>query len=288
MLSPAIPPRPVAVGIPCYNEALALPSVLAEWREHLPDADLVVFDNDSTDDSAAIALQAGATVVRVPDRGKGHVVRRLLQHLADRPAIVMIDGDGTYPASAVGPLLGAVLSGRADMSVGARRPVDDPGAMSPVRGLGNVLINTAFRVLIGRGTDDLLSGYRVFSPRFAREVRLRSTGFEIETELASEAVARRLPTFESPVPYRRRIEGTQSKLNAARDGLRILNTIIRQSVRLRPERPAGLAASLAAVASAIAGRPHLAYAAGAVCLVAAVAVVLRSTFPPTVRATPDS
>ncbi len=167
-------------------------------------------------------------------------MRAAFDLLVNRVAVVLVDGDGTYPAHAVSPLLAAVLDGRADMAVGARRPVAEAGAMTPVRGLGNLLIRGAFRVLIGRGAGDLLSGYRVFSRSFLRAVTLRSEGFEIETELNSEAVARHLRVFESPVPYRPRIAGTTSKLRAVRDGLRILRTILRQSVRLRPWRLASL------------------------------------------------
>jgi hypothetical protein len=161
----------------------------------------------------------------------------------------MIDGDGTYPASAVAPLLDAIRSGSADMSVGVRRPVKVAGsaAMSPVRGLGNWLIRVAFGLLIGRGHEDLLSGYRVFSGPFLKSFRPRSSGFEIETELACTAVARRLRVVTVEVPYHPRIAGTQSKLRAVRDGLRILRTIVEQSVRLRPWRPIILIAVMIAI-----------------------------------------
>src|SRR5262249_30212897 len=149
----------------------------------------------------------------------------IFAELADRDAVVMIDGDGTYPSEAAGLLLGPVLDGVADMTVGARRPVAEAGAMSPVRGLGNILIRAAFRALIGPGTGDLLSVCRVFGRGSLGTVTLRSTGFEIETELASEAVARNLRVLEFDVPYRPRIAGTASKLKAFRDGRRILATI---------------------------------------------------------------
>jgi glycosyltransferase involved in cell wall biosynthesis len=251
------PPGPpddegVALAIPCYNEAAALPAVLAEWRGRLPRAEIVVFDNNSTDGTAEIARREGVAVVLVPEQGKGHVVRAILARLADRRAVILIDGDGTYPASAVGPLLGAVLHGGADMAVGARKPVAEPGAMSPVRALGNLVIGLAFRLLIGPATNDLLSGYRVFSPRFCRLVRPRSAGFEIETELASEAVALGLPTAEFPVPYLPRIAGTASKLRAFRDGLRILRMILAQSARHRPWRLFGPPAVLLLLAGIIA------------------------------------
>jgi hypothetical protein len=134
------------------------------------------------------------------------------------------------------------------MAVGARKPVDGANAMAPVRLLGNLLIGGAFRLLIGPGTSDLLSGYRVFGPRFLREVTLRSQGFEIETELASEAVGRRMRVLELPVPYHPRIAGTASKLRAFRDGRLILSAIIAQSFRLRPWRPILLMLALAVAA----------------------------------------
>lgn len=236
MSSHAPSPR-IAVAIPCYNEAAAIARVIADWRAALPEADVYVFDNNSTDDTGAIALAAGARVVPVPEQGKGHAVRAIFQTLGGLSAVVLVDGDGTYPAEAIGTLLPPVLEGWADMAVGARRPVAGEGAMTPIRRLGNLLIPSAFRLLIGRGTGDLLSGYRVFGPQFLNSVRLRSHGFEIETELATEAVARRLRVVEFPVDYHPRIAGTASKLQPVRDGVRILRMIVIQSLRLRPWRP---------------------------------------------------
>jgi glycosyltransferase involved in cell wall biosynthesis len=245
--SPDVPARRVAVAIPCFNEAAAIPAVIAQWRAALPAAEIVVFDNNSTDQTGALARSLGVRVVDVPEQGKGNAVRAIFAALADRDAVILVDGDGTYPADEVGPLLTPILADAADMTVGARRPVAEAGAMTPVRGFGNVLIRAAFRLLIGRGPGDLLSGYRVFNTRFLETVALRSTGFEIETELASEAVARRMRTIEVPVSYHPRIEGTTSKLNAFRDGSRILWTIFAQSLRLRPWRPLLLLAVAAAV-----------------------------------------
>ena len=247
----------MAVAIPCYNEAAAIGAVVDEWRLALPAAEVVVLDNNSTDGSAAIAAEHGARVVAVAEQGKGFVVRRIFAELGDRDAVVMIDGDGTYPASAVGPLLAGVLERGAAMAVGLRRPVEATGAMPPVRKVGNLLIGTAFRVLIGRGTGDLLSGYRVFSRRFMNEVRLRSEGFEIETELAGAAAGRGLSVVEEPVPYRPRIAGTESKLRAFRDGLRILRTILRLGLRLRPWRLLLIGAASFGVAAAAVGWPWL-------------------------------
>jgi glycosyltransferase involved in cell wall biosynthesis len=242
----ATPPR-VAVAIPCYNEAAAVATVVAQWRAAVPDAELVVFDNNSTDGTGDLARGLGVRVVEVPEQGKGHAVRAIFEALRDRDAVVLVDGDGTYPAEHVAGLLAPVLAGQADMAVGARRPVAEAGAMTPVRGLGNVLIRGAFRLLIGPGPGDLLSGYRVFGPRYLRAVTPRSHGFEIESELAAEAVAGRFRTVEVAVPYRPRIAGTASKLRAFRDGRRILAMIVARSLRLRPWRPLGLIAVVAAV-----------------------------------------
>ena len=231
----------IAVAIPCFNEAPAIALVIASWREALPLAEIVVFDNNSTDGTGAVALASGARVVTVPEQGKGHAVRAIFRDLRDRSAVILVDGDGTYPASEASKLLAPVLDGSADMTIGARQPVAELGAMSPVRGLGNVLIRAAFRVLIGRGPGDLLSGYRVFSRRFLNEITPRSSGFEIETEIAGAAVAKGMRTLEIPVPYYPRIAGTASKLRAFRDGRRILWTILVLSARLRPMRLALIA-----------------------------------------------
>lgn len=226
----------IAVAIPCFNEEAAIRTVIDQFRQALPDAEIVVFDNNSTDGTAAAARDAGVRVESVPEQGKGHVVRAAFALLKDRGVVLLVDGDGTYPAEAAPLLLAPVLSGTADMVVGARQPEPGAGAMSPVRGLGNVLIRSVFRLLIGRASGDLLSGYRAFSPRFIESVPLCSEGFEIETELAIEAVTRKLATLEVSVPYRPRIAGTESKLRAFRDGRRILKTILLHGLRHNPAR----------------------------------------------------
>jgi hypothetical protein len=276
----------IAVAIPCFNEAAAIATVLTQWRAALPEAEVVVFNNNSTDGTGPIATGMGVRVEQVPAQGKGHAVRTIFERLRDYRAVVLVDGDGTYPAEMIHSLLAPVLAGRADMTVGARKPVQEAGAMSPVRGLGNVLIRCAFRVLIGRGPGDLLSGYRVFSRTFLATVTLRSTGFEIETELAAEAVAGGLRVVEVPVPYRPRIAGSVSKLRAFRDGRRILVTIVKQSVRLCPWRPlAMVAGSLGACAVALRS-PAVASTAAAAALASIISIPLqrRSMTPKAVSA----
>jgi len=226
----------IAVAIPCFNEAPAIRTVITQFRAALPGAEIVVFDNNSTDGSAEAAQAEGVRVEPVPDQGKGHAVRAAFALLRDRDVVVLVDGDGTYPAEAAPLLVAPILDRTADMVVGARQPEPGAKAMSPVRGLGNLIIRAAFRLLIGPGTGDLLSGYRAFSQKYLHTAQLRSEGFEIETELAIEAATRKLRTLEVSVPYRPRIAGTVSKLRAFRDGRRILKTIMMQGLRRDPAR----------------------------------------------------
>jgi hypothetical protein len=234
----------VAVAIPCYNEGAAIARVVADFRQALATARILVLDNNSTDATAEEARAAGAEVVPVADQGKGHAVRAAFAALAEADIVVLVDGDGTYPAAAAPLLVEPVRLGKADMVVARREPVAEPGAMSPVRGFGNLLLRAAFRVLIGRAPGDLLSGYRVFSREFREAVSLESCGFEIEAELSSEAVGLGLRVAEVPVPYLPRAEGTVSKLRAVRDGTRILRMIGLQSLRLRPWRPVLIASAV--------------------------------------------
>jgi glycosyltransferase involved in cell wall biosynthesis len=227
----------IAVAIPCFNEAAAIASVIERYRSMLPKAEVVVFDNNSTDGTGEIARRLGVRVIDIAEQGKGYVVRAAFRTLCEFDVVVLTDGDGTYPAESAMLLVGPLLVDAADMAVGVRRPVPGTGAMSPVRGIGNLLIRAAFRILIGRGTTDLLSGFRTFNRRFRDAIQLHSTGFEIEAELAGEAVARRLRVVEIAIPYHSRIAGTESKLRAFRDGRRILLMILFQSLRLRPYRP---------------------------------------------------
>ena len=266
------------MAIPCYNEVAAIADVLGRWREALPEAEIVVFDNNSTDGTGQVARDLGFRVIDVPRQGKGHAVRALFDEFRDHDAVVLVDGDGTYPPNHIQPLLEPILSGNADMTVGARQPVDGVKAMAPVRWFGNVLINASFRVLIGPGNRDLLSGYRVFGPNYLHAVSPRSGGFEIETELASEAVAKGLRVVEADIPYHPRFAGTVSKLSAFRDGRRILAMIVAQSLRLRPWRPLILdAAFLLAVGLAIRALAPVASNVGiiAAAATAGVSAVLR-------------
>jgi glycosyltransferase involved in cell wall biosynthesis len=229
-------PRPlrIAAVIPCFNEALAIAQVIEEFRAALPEAEIHVFDNNSTDDTAAVAAAHGAWVTHVALRGKGNVARRMFADV-EADVYVMADGDATYDVGEVRRLIGMLVEGNLDMVVGSR--VDDGADEQTYRRghrFGNRLLTGAVAALFGGHLTDMLSGYRVFSRRYAKSFPAVSKGFEIETELTVHALELRMPFAEMPVLYRSRPEGSESKLSTYRDGWRILKTICKLFVSERP------------------------------------------------------
>lgn len=216
----------IVVGIPCYNEEMTIAKVVSDFREVLPEAEVIVMDNCSTDRSATYARRAGATVLPVLRKGKGNVVREIFRRI-DADIYVMVDGDDTYPAEAVRDLLRPVLSGTADMVVGDRLSGGRYAAENrrPFHNFGNDLVCRLVNAAFGSTMKDIMSGYRVFSRRFTQVVPILSDGFEVETEMTIAALDRKLPLVEIPVAYRDRPAGSHSKLHTFRDGFRVLKTI---------------------------------------------------------------
>lgn len=222
-----------AVVIPCYNEQSTIAGVVADFRRELPEAEVHVFDNNSTDGSDVIALEAGARVHRVPTQGKGEVVRAMFREI-DADVVVMVDGDATYPANRVRELLAPVIEGRADMVVGTRMQQYGSDSFRPLHVLGNNLVLQVINAFFGANLTDVMSGYRAFSRRFVKTMPVLSHGFEIETEMTLHALEHRFPVVEVGVPYGERPEGSASKLHTFRDGLRVLGTIFRLYKDYRP------------------------------------------------------
>ena len=242
----------VAVVIPCLNEAQGIASVVRSYRAVLPDADIYVYDNGSTDDTAAVAAAAGAQVRSEPLRGKGNVVRRMFADV-EADVFVMVDGDGTYDAASAPGMVELLHNQHLDVVCGKR--VESAGAAyRQGHRFGNRLLTGLVGALFGHRITDVLSGYRVMSRRFVKSFPALSSGFEIETELAVHALDLRAPIAEVDTPYGERAAGTASKLNTWRDGWRILTTI---GKLLKEERPLaffgsiGLALVIAAVVLAI-------------------------------------
>ncbi|MGJ7487604.1 glycosyltransferase family 2 protein [Variovorax sp. LT2P21] len=249
-----IGPR-MAFILPCFNEAGAIATVIADCRAALPQAAIHVFDNNSTDDTAAIARAHGARVTHVSLRGKGNVVRRMFADV-EADVYVMVDGDATYDVSNTAKMVDRLVNENLDMVVGAR--FDDgrnPQTYRPGHRLGNTLLTSAVSALFGGRFKDMLSGYRVFSRRYVKSFPAAAHGFETETELTVHALELRMPYLEVPTAYLARPEGTQSKLSTFRDGWRILGTILRLFVSERPLAFFTVLASLLALLSVVLATP---------------------------------
>lgn len=222
----------IAVVIPCYNEAVAIGRVVADFRDALPAARILVFDNNSHDSTAAVARAAGAELRSETRQGKGHVIRRAFADV-DADIYVLVDGDDTYDARAAPEMVATLLQQRLDMVTGVRI---DAAAAAYRRGhrFGNWALTGAVRAIFGAGVSDMLSGYRVFSRRFVKSFPGTASGFETETEFTVHALQLRLPVGEVAAPYKERPQGSASKLRTYSDGLRIARTIM---LLIKEERP---------------------------------------------------
>jgi glycosyltransferase involved in cell wall biosynthesis len=217
-------PARIAVLIPCYNEALTVAQVVRDFREQLPGAEVIVFDNNSTDKTAILAKAAGARVVRERRQGKGYVIQSMFRSV-DADIYVMVDGDGTYPAEAVTQLIEPVRTGDADMVIGSRL---QPGSASQFRWLnrlGNRMYVFVVKVLFGVHLTDLLSGYRSFSRRLVKSLPLSAGGFQTEAEITIKTLERGFSIVEVPVSLGVRLPGSSSKIRILNDGLLILGSM---------------------------------------------------------------
>jgi glycosyltransferase involved in cell wall biosynthesis len=233
----------VAVVIPCYNEALAIDTVVRDFRTALPKARICVFDNNSSDGTAEIAQAAGAEVFFVQLQGKGNVIRRMFADV-DADIYVMADGDATYDAASAPKLIHELQVKGCDMVVGVRKDQNEDAVYRQGHRLGNKMLTGCVSLLFGGEFTDMLSGYRVFSRRYAKSYPAIATGFETETELTVHALELRMPWSELDTPYGARPEGSVSKLSTYRDGFRILRAILTLFVTERPLQFFVLLASL--------------------------------------------
>lgn len=222
----------IAVTLPCYNEAATIGSVIEAFRAALPEAEIYVFDNNSTDGTADIARRAGATVRTETRQGKGYVVQRIFADV-EADIYVMADGDGTYDASIAPTLVELMKRNHVDMVVGTRANVTRDAGRGG-HAFGNRIFNMLFNAMFGRQFTDIFSGYRVFSRRFAKSFPAVSGGFEIETEMSVHACQIGVPTLERPTPYGLRHEDSASKLRTFRDGFRILGLFLTLAKETRP------------------------------------------------------
>lgn len=217
----------IAILVPCYNEELTIGQVIQDFKKELPQAEIIVADNASTDKTSEIAKRLGATVVYVSRRGKGAVVRYLFRQI-EADIYVMTDGDATYPASAIHQLIKPVADGMADMVVGDRHSSGGYRDQNkrPLHEFGNNLVTYLINTLFRANLKDIMSGYRVFTREFVKNAPILLDGFQVETEMTLHALDKKFNIVEVPIEYRDRPPGSLSKLSTVKDGFRVLRTIV--------------------------------------------------------------
>lgn len=225
-------PLKIAVIIPCYNEEVAIAQTVRDFAAALPEATIYVYDNNSKDRTIEVARAAGAIVRSEHQQGKGNVVRRMLADV-DADVYVLTDGDATYDASAARDMIALLVNEGLDMVVGSRKHTSDLAYRSGHQ-FGNKMLTTLLAQMFGNSFKDILSGYRIFSRRYAKSFPALTSGFEIETEMSVHSLELKMPVSEYETQYSERPEGSVSKLSTYSDGWRILMTMIKL---YRVERP---------------------------------------------------
>lgn len=215
-----------AVLIPCFNESITIEKVIRDYKAALPEADIYVYDNNSTDDTAAIAERAGAIVRHERRQGKGNVIRSMFREI-DADCYLMIDGDDTYPAENARQMVSLVLDQGIDMVIGDRlSSTYFTENKRPFHNTGNRIVRSLINRLFRSNVRDIMTGYRAFSRLFVKSFPVLSKGFEIETEMTIHALDKNFLLEEIPITYRDRPTGSVSKLNTFSDGFKVLMTIV--------------------------------------------------------------
>lgn len=241
----------IAVLIPCYNEEQTIGKVIKDFKAALPEAAIYVYNNNSTDRTAEIALAAGAVVKNEYMQGKGNVIRRMFREI-DAECYLMVDGDDTYPAECARKMADRVLERKTDMVVGDRlSSTYFTENKRPFHNFGNVLVRKAINFLFQSDIKDMMTGYRAFSYLFVKSFAVLSKGFEIETEMSIHAVDKNMSVENIVIEYRDRPEGSQSKLNTLTDGFRVIGTILRLFKDYKPMSFFGLLSVILTVFAAV-------------------------------------
>lgn len=240
----------IAVLIPCYNEALTVAKVVADWKAALPEATIYVYDNNSTDNTAELARAAGAVVRHEYQQGKGNVIRRMFREV-DAQVYLMVDGDDTYPADCAREMADLVLYRQADMVVGDRlSSTYFTENKRPFHNFGNSAVRLSINTLFHSDIRDIMTGCRAFSFDFVKTFPVLSAGFEIETEMTIHALDKNMKIDHVVIPYRDRPEGSQSKLNTVKDGMKVLKTILTLHKNYKPYSFFGIISAILTVLAA--------------------------------------
>ena len=180
----------IAVLLPCYNEEVTIGKVVHDFKSALPNADIYVYDNNSTDRTAEIAAAEGAIVRKEPRQGKGNVIRDVY---------IMSDGDDTYPADAAPAMVDKILDGY-DMVIGDRlSSTYFQENKRPFHNFGNRLVRGSINGLFHANVTDIMTGYRAFSFTFVKTYPVLSRGFEVETEMTIHSLNNNLRLYEMPI-----------------------------------------------------------------------------------------
>ena len=239
----------IAVLVPCYNEAQTIKKVVEDFKRVLPEAVIYVYNNNSTDDTAKIAAEAGAIVRNEYKQGKGNVMRRMFREI-DAECYIMTDGDDTYPAEFAPQMADMVLNKNCDMVVGDRlSSTYFQENKRPFHNFGNDIVRKSINFLFKSKIKDIMTGFRAFSYQFVKTFPVLSTGFEIETEMTIHAVDKNMAVGNVVIDYRDRQEGSESKLNTFSDGFKVIKTIIRLFKAYKPIWFYGLVALILAIIS---------------------------------------
>ncbi|HCK43510.1 MAG TPA: glycosyl transferase [Ruminococcaceae bacterium] len=239
----------IAVLVPCYNEAQTIKKVVEDFKRVLPEAVIYVYNNNSTDDTAKIAAEAGAIVRNEYKQGKGNVIRRMFREI-DAECYIMTDGDDTYPAEFAPQMADMVLNKNCDMVVGDRlSSTYFQENKRPFHNFGNDIVRKSINFLFKSKIKDIMTGFRAFSYQFVKTFPVLSTGFEIETEMTIHAVDKNMAVGNVVIDYRDRQEGSESKLNTFSDGFKVIKTIIRLFKAYKPIWFYGLVALILAIIS---------------------------------------
>lgn len=227
----------IAVMIPCYNEEITIEKVIKDFRKELPDADIYVYDNNSTDKTVEIATKNNAIIRKEYNQGKGNVIRRMFREI-DADIYVMVDGDDTYPAEMVHELIKPIEEQKADMVIGDRlsNGTYKKENKRKFHSLGNSMVRGSINKLFGTNLRDIMTGYRAFNKIFVKNIPVLSSKFEIETEMTLHALDKKFIIKEIPIVYRDRPEGSTSKLNTVKDGMKVLKTILSMYKDYKPRK----------------------------------------------------
>lgn len=218
--------KKIAVLIPCYNESKTIGKVVKDYRNVLPEAEIYVYDNNSTDGTDRVAKEQGAIVCYEKRQGKGNVIRSMFADI-DADAYLIVDGDDTYPAECASEMVNLVLKEHIDMVIGDRlSSTYFTENKRPFHNFGNKLVRYLVNKIFHANVRDIMTGYRAFSRKFVKHYPVLSKGFEVETEMTIHALDKNFLLKEIPILYRDRPKGSFSKLNTYGDGIKVLKTIL--------------------------------------------------------------